>query len=47
LDHGLFTVERQNLLGLLAAASWPEAGPAAAGKNHWIKWLFAHMHPQG
>ena len=47
LDHGLFAVERQHLFGLLATASGPEAGPAAAGKNHWIKWLFTHMHPQG
>jgi hypothetical protein len=45
LNHGQFALERQYLLGLLSPASRPEAGPAAAGKNHWIKWLFAHMHP--
>ena len=37
LNHGALAVERKNLLGMGAARAGPEAGTAAAGKNHWAK----------
>jgi len=37
LDHGALAVQRQNLLGVGAARTGPEAGTAASGKNYRAK----------
>jgi hypothetical protein len=37
LDHGLPTVQHQQLLGALFPAQRPEARAAAAGKDHGIE----------
>ncbi len=37
LDHGLFTVEGQQLLGAPLAAQWPEARSPSAGEYHGIE----------
>src|SRR5262249_8843443 len=42
LDHGLFAVQGEHLLGQPAAAPRPETGPASARQDHRIERLFAH-----
>ncbi len=42
LDHGLLAIERQQLLGATLPAQRPEAGAAAAGKNHGMEVGFGH-----
>ena len=42
LDHGLLAVERQQLLGATLPAQRPEAGAAAAGKNHGMEICLSH-----
>ncbi len=47
LDHGLFAIEREQLLGALSPAERPEAGAAAAGQNHGIEiGVFSHGFSQ-
>ena len=40
LDHGLLAIKRQKLLGAALTAERPEAGAAAAGKNHGMEISF-------
>ena len=42
LDHGLLSVEREQLLGTTLPAQRPEAGAAAAGENHGMKICLSH-----
>ena len=42
LDHGLLSVERQQLLGATLPAQRPEARAAAAGENHGMKVCLSH-----
>ena len=42
LNHGLLAVERQQLLGPALPAQRPEAGAAAAGKNHGMEICLCH-----
>src|SRR5205807_2560844 len=42
LDHCLFSVEGQHLLGGSAPAAGPEPRPAASGKDYRIKLVFSH-----
>ena len=47
LDHGLFAIQREHLLGQLAPAARPESGAAATGQNDWIKTLCAQVIAPG
>ena len=46
LNHGALAIQRQNLLGVGAAGTGPEARTAASGKNHRTKidWLRHRKH---